>query len=116
MRFLLSILLIAILAAAAEYFLPWWTIAVVALIVALRVGYRPGKAFLMGFSGIALFWLIAILLRDIPNHHILSGRMATLFNLPGYAWFAVVTIVVGGLVGGLAALAGSLMAKPATVK
>lgn len=112
MRFVLSVILIAVLSAVAEYFLPWWTIAVVAFLVSLLTLMRPGKAFLAGFCGVALCWLIAALLRDIPNEHILSVRMAALFHLPNYALFIVVTIVVGGLVGGLAAWAGSLL-RPA---
>jgi hypothetical protein len=117
MRFFLSILLISILAAAAEYILPWWTIAIVSMVVALIAGYGAGRSFVMGFLGIAIFWLIAILLRDLPNHHILSRKMAALFPLGGYAsMFALVTIVVGGLIGGLAAMGGALLSKPARIK
>lgn len=109
MRLLTAIILIAILSAIAEWFLPWWMIAVVSFAVMLFMGLKPGKSFLAGFLGIAICWLIAALLHDIPNEHILSTRMASLFHLPGYGLFIAVTVFVGGLIGGLAALAGGLM-------
>ena len=108
MRFLLGMILIIILSAVAEYYLPWWTIAVVCFIVSFFAGLRPGRSFLMGFMGIAIFWLGASMMHDIANAHILSQKMATLFHLPNYGLFIGVTVLIGGLVGGLAAWAASL--------
>jgi len=109
MRLLLSILLIALLCAAAEYLLPWWVVAVVSFAVSLAVRQSMGRAFLMGFCGVGLCWLTAALLHDIANEHILSGRMAILFKLPNYGLFIVVTVFIGSLVGGLAAWGGALV-------
>src|SRR5580658_8683649 len=109
MRFLLAVMLIVFLSAIAEWFLPWWMIAVVSFIVSLLITMKPGKAFLAGFVGIGVFWLITSLLHDVPNEHILSARMAALFHLPNYGLFIVVTVFIGGLIGGLAALAGALL-------
>ena len=108
-RFLLSVILIAVLSALAEQWLPWWAIAVVSFMVAFVANQRPGKAFLMGFLGIAIFWLVDCIMHDIANEHILSTRMAALFHLPNYALFIVVTLFIGGLVGGLSAWAGALL-------
>ena len=109
MRFLLSVILIALLAAGAEYFMPWWSVAVVCFIVSLLIKQRAGRAFLAGFCGIALMWLVIALIHDIANDHILSTRMAALFHLPNYGLFIVVTVLIGGLVGGLSAWAGALL-------
>jgi len=109
MRFWLFVLLIALLAAVAEQFLPWWSVAVVAFVVSAFANPKPGRAFRAGFCGIGLCWLVAALLHDIANEHILSTRMAALFHLPNYALFIVVTVFVGGLVGGLSAWAGALI-------
>jgi len=111
MRLIISILLIAILAAFAEYFLPWWSAAIVCFIITLIVALRPGNAFLAGFIGIGIFWLIAALYHDIPNQHILSQRMAVLFKLPNYSLFILVTVLIGALVGGLAGWAGGLVRR-----
>jgi hypothetical protein len=109
MRFFITVILIALLSAAAEYFFPWWTIAVVCFLVSIFAKQRPGKAFWAGFSGIALFWFTAAMLHDVSNAHILSQRMAALFHLPHYSLFVLVTVLIGGLVGGLAALVGARM-------
>jgi len=107
MRFLLAVILITLSSAVAEWFLPWWMIAVVAFVVSLFMALKPGRAFLAGFAGIAIFWLIASLLHDVPNDHILSTRMAALFYLPNYGLFVAVTVLTGGSIGGLAAWAGA---------
>lgn len=111
MRFFAAVISIFLFSAIAEWFLPWWMVAVVAFIVAFVITLKPGKAFLAGFAGVAICWLTAALVRDVPNDHILSTRMAALFHLPGYTLFIVVTIFIGGLVGGLAAWAGALLNK-----
>ena len=109
MRFLLSVILIAIFSALAEFILPWWSVAIVAFLISLFVVQKSDKAFLMGFLGVGLCWLTAALLHDIANDHILSARMAVLFKLPNYSMFIGVTVFLGGLIGGLAAWAGALM-------
>ncbi len=109
MRFLLSVILIALLSGVAENFFSWWSIAVVSFIVAVFFSQKPGKSFLSGFCGVAVFWLVACLMHDMVNDHILSMRMAVLFHLPNYRLFIAVTVLIGGLVGGLSAWAGSLI-------
>ena len=49
MKFFISIVLIAMLSLAACLYLPWWSIAVAAFIVAAMVPLKPLKAFFAGF-------------------------------------------------------------------
>jgi hypothetical protein len=102
MRFLYSILIVAVLSAVAEYFLPWWSMAVVCFLVAIFMKWSGRKSFLMGFCGVGMLWLILALLRDVA-----------LFHLPNYGLFILVTVIIGGLVGGLAAWAGALLSPKA---
>jgi hypothetical protein len=111
MRFFLAVILIAILSGISEYFLPWWTVAVVSFVASMLLRFSPGRSFLVGFSGIGLLWLTAALLHDISNQHILSQKMAALFHLPGYALFVLVTVLICGLTGGMAAWAGALVRR-----
>ena len=113
MRFFLLVILIAIFSAVAGWLFPWWSVAVVAFFAALFVGGKHGLVFLAGFLGAGLCWGIMAVRQDVANAHILSTRMAALFHLPSYGMFIVVTIVTGGLVGGLAAWSGGLL-KPRT--
>ena len=107
MRFLLTILTIAVTAAIAEYILPWYFIAITAFIIGINARLTTAKAFLAGFIAIATLWLIFTLIADIPNHHILSTRMAKLFKLPHYTLYIAVTSLIGGLVGGLSTWSGA---------
>ncbi len=115
MRFLFSVLIIALLSAGAEFLLPWWSCAVVCFLVALFARQSGGRAFLIGFLGVGIFWLVAALLHDVANEHILSTRMAALFKLPNYWLFILVTVFIGGLVGGMAAWVGATL-KPNSIK
>ena len=51
MRLLLAVLLTALLSFIAGLFLPWWSIAPIAFLVALLLGLGVGRSFLAGFLG-----------------------------------------------------------------
>jgi hypothetical protein len=110
MKFILSILLIATLSFLAGLYLPWWSIAIIAFLVALFLPQRTGAAFLCGFLGIFLLWFIVAAWIDFANDHILSHKIAQLFPLGGSSFLLMlVTAFVGGLVGGFASMAGSAL-------
>jgi hypothetical protein len=109
MRTLIAILSIALLSAIATWILPWWMIAVVPFTVAAFM--KPSRPFLTGFAGIAILWLVWILFKDIPNDHILSTRIAKVFNLPNYILLIALNIFIGGLIGGLSAWSAHKMTK-----
>lgn len=111
MRFLLMVIFIAILSAAAELILPWWSVAIVSFVVSVLFVQKEDKAFLIGFSGVGLCWLVVALIRDFANDHILSNRMAMLLKLPGHGMLITLTVLIGALVGGFASWAGAYM-KP----
>ncbi|SMB94077.1 hypothetical protein SAMN00120144_2337 [Hymenobacter roseosalivarius DSM 11622] len=100
-------LLILLLGSIAQLFLPWWSITPVAFVLAFWLGRRGWGAFLAGFAGIGLGWLGMAAWLNIRNDGHLSHRVAELLPLGGNGWLLVlVTAVLGGLVGGMAALAG----------
>ena len=82
----------------------------VAFIVAALIHQRAGKAFLSGFLGLFLLWGILAFIIDQNNQHLLSAKVAELLPLGGSSFLLIlVTALIGGLVAGLAALAGSFM-------
>ncbi len=109
MRFILLLLIILVITPLAECFLPWWMIAVVPFLAAVAMNLRGGASFLAGFVGIGAFWFTAALMKDIPNAHLLSQRMAHLFKLGDYGIFLYVVAFIGALIGGLASWAGALI-------
>lgn len=104
------IVLTALLALAMGYFLPWWTIAVAAFIVAALIRQSPGLSFFTGFAAIFLLWLILCLVINGYNHGILAPKVAGLMSLGDSVFLLMlITATLGAIVGGLGALCGSLL-------
>jgi hypothetical protein len=112
MKFFISILITALLSFVAGIFLPWWTIAPAALIVAMCIHQSPFRSWLTGFLALFLLWGILALVIDAKNQHLLSYKLAEIFQLGGSSFLLVlVTALIGGLVAGFAALTGSYLRK-----
>jgi hypothetical protein len=108
MRFLLSFLLIVLLGFITGIFLPWWSIAIVAFLVALLLPQSLARSFLAGFSGIFFLWALVALWIDLKNESVLSVKIAELFPLQGSTMLLIfITALVGALVAGFAAMSGS---------
>jgi hypothetical protein len=101
--------LIALLSFLLQFFLPWWIISIVAFGVAFWKASSSGKAFLSGFLTIVLVWAIMSAFIHVRTDGILSNRIAALFNLPSSLLLILITSLIGGLVGGIAALSGYLV-------
>ena len=116
MKFVLSILLTAALSFLAGMFLPWWSIALIAFLVALLIPQKISSSFLSGLLGIFLLWTILMFWIDIKNNSVLSQKISELFKLGGSSILLIlVTALIGGLVGGFAAMAGSSLRPAAKV-
>lgn len=108
MRFLLQLIVIAILAFVLEMLLPWWSIAIAAFVGGLALNSRAN--FLAGFLGIGLLWLLYALMMDASSAAPLAERISKVLFINKPLLF-LITTVVGGLVGGFAATAGGALRK-----
>ncbi|RYF81800.1 MAG: hypothetical protein EOO03_16405 [Chitinophagaceae bacterium] len=70
-----------------------------------------GSAFWAGFAAVGLTWLAFALLKTLPNDNVLASKIAVVFQLPNWIFVLLITVVIGGLVGGLSCLSGSLLKK-----
>lgn len=111
MKFLVALLLTAILSFLAGIYIEWWWFfAVIAFVVAILVHQKAGKAFASGFLGLFLLWGGLAYWIDVKNESILSSKIADLLPLGGSSFLLVViTGFIGGIVAGLAALSGSYL-------
>ncbi|MFN8291672.1 MAG: hypothetical protein U0U70_15550 [Chitinophagaceae bacterium] len=114
MKFLTATLLTAILSFISGLFLPWWGIALAAFLMAAVIHQKAGKAFFAGLLGVFLIWAGLAWWIDMKNNSVLSHKIAGILPLGGNSILLIlVTGLVGGLVGGFAAMAGSsLRATP----
>ena len=107
MKLLLAVILTALLCFIAGLYLPWWSIAPIAFLVALLLGLGVGRSFLAGFLGVFLLWAVLAFWIDIKNNSVLSHKIAQLFPLGGSSVLLILlTALIGALVGGFAAMAG----------
>jgi hypothetical protein len=108
MKFLIQVIAIAVAAFVLELFLPWWSIT----IAAFAAGYllKSKQNFLAGFLAIALVWGVYSFLIDYNGAAPLADRVASILTINKTLLFFV-TALIGGLVGGFAALSGSLLKK-----
>ena len=110
MKFLVSVILIAILAFAIGLYMPWWSLALAAFAVTALIHQRAGLAFLTGFLALFLLWGILSFIIDQENQHVLSRKIAEVLPLGGNSLLLIlVTALVGGLVAGFAAMTGSYL-------
>ena len=112
MKFIVSILLIALLSVAACLYLPWWSIAIVAFIVAASIPQKPWKSFLTGFISLFLLWGSLSWYISSNNDHLLANKISMIILKKDNPYSLIlVTAMIGSLVAGFAALAGSYVRK-----
>jgi hypothetical protein len=105
MKFLIQIIATIIICFLLQTFLPWWTLTIGALGVAFAVGNKAWISFVAGFIGVGILWFGMAYYIDQTTHSILTEKVNKLLPLNSL----VLTTLIGGLVGGFAALTGALL-------
>jgi hypothetical protein len=112
MKFVSSLILNALLSFALCLYLPWWTVAIAAFLVAAFIPQSPGRSFLCGFIGVAILWAVLSISISSRNEHVLAHKVSLLIlktDSPSLLIF--VTVLIGALVAGFAALTASFLRK-----
>lgn len=105
---MLLAILIAITAWLLGFFLPWWSVVIPGFVFGGWLGKKSSSCFGYGFVGISGLWLLQTLTVQYGNTGILTARITELFNLP-HPWLMILlTILIGGLLGGFSTLTGYL--------
>jgi hypothetical protein len=112
MKLFVAILLTALLSFIVCLQFDWWAIAIVAFAVGVLVQQKAWKSFVAGFAGIFILWVALAEWIDMENGGILSQKIAALFGLgTNSVLLILIAGLIGGLVGGFAALSGSYIRK-----
>ena len=117
MKFIVAIFLHAFLAFAIGLYsqFPWWLFVGTSAIVAFFIMDTTAKSFFAGFLGVGALWAGLAFGKDLANAHLLSSKVAQILPLGGsYVALIAVTGIVGGLLGGFAALTGAFMRSKST--
>lgn len=108
-------IIIFIVTFCSAYLFTWWAVAIITFVAAFYAGKTNAQAFWSGFFGVALVWGVYALLKSVPNNHILATRVANMVQLHNWIYLLIITMIIGGLVGGMAALSG-LLVRQAVIK
>ena len=107
MKLIPQILAIVVVGFLAQLFLPWYSIAFVAFVFGYFL-YSESN-FLGGFIGVLILWAIKIFFTLNGAATDLADRMALIFPFKEKWIMIVVTLLIGALVGGMAALTGGYL-------
>lgn len=102
-------ILTALTAWILSFFLPWWSAFIPGLILGVLLGRSGWASFAWGAVGIGGYWLIQALYIHFASGGILTSRVATLFSLSSPVFIFIITVLIGGLIGGLSTLSGYLL-------
>ncbi len=101
---------IVLLGVLAQLLFPWWIIAVVALYVGYFVHESPGKSFAYGTAAVTLMWLTYAGIQSSMNGGLMSTSISGMTGGKLSATqLMVFTGILGGLVGGFAAMTGTML-------
>lgn len=110
MKFIVALLLTALLAFLGGLFLPFWSVVIAAFITGLLVYQSAIRSYFASFIGLFSLWAGLAWWMDNANESILSVRIAQLLPGPDNAIFVVLlTGFVAGLLGGMGALTGHFL-------
>lgn len=94
--------------AVGQGLLAWWSLPVLAALIALIFRMRPRPALLGGFLGGLLLWGGYAAILNAQNEGIMSGRIGELFGGLSGMLLVLFTGLFGGIFASLGAWTGSL--------
>jgi len=110
MRMLVTLIATLVLAGTMGLWLPFWSLALAAAVVAYVVHPGGWSAFLAGLLAGAMLWGGLAYGMDAANAGILSARVGALFGTAGTG-MVLITAALGGLLAGLGAALGDRLHK-----
>lgn len=109
-KFISTILLIALLSFASCLYTPWWSIAVVAFVISVVIWLKPYLSFLAAFVALLLLWGGLAWYISAANNDLLAHKMSlVVINKDAPGMLIGLTALIGGATAGFAALSGSLL-------
>ncbi|MFY0625653.1 MAG: hypothetical protein JXR07_05135 [Reichenbachiella sp.] len=87
--------------------MPWWCLIIVAFIITFLLVGNNFNAFLSGFLGAGLLWMIMAWKVDVETTSIISLKIVELFDVAETNMLVIASGVVGGIAGGFGAVTGN---------
>jgi len=101
---------VIILVFVMGYLFEWWTVAIASFIGGAILGKSSGETFVKGMVAVIIVWLLMVCYYHFSTQGILSNKIAQILPVGGNVTvLIVVTVLIGGIVGGWAAMSGFLV-------
>ena len=97
---ILSNLALAMAYVVLPLFLPWWSVAIAALVFGY-LATNARRAFSLASSILALVWGVWAQVHNVANAGLLAGKIGALFGGISSIQLVLITAALGGLIGGL---------------
>jgi hypothetical protein len=105
---------IFVLGFAAHSFFPWWSIAVVAFLVGVWQSESALKSFTYGTLAVTLLWTIYAGYQTQQNGGLISEAVGKMLGGLSGTQLLLGTGLIGGIVGGIAAMTGTFFRQVLT--
>ncbi len=110
----MNYIIILIVSAVAQYFLPWWVVAPISFGIAAWKSDTALGAYGSAAAAISTLWVGYATFLNMSNEGIMVQKIAGLFsenlkflkNLPATPTFFAIMTIIGSQVAGLSAMAG----------
>ena len=110
----MNYIIILIISAIAQYFLPWWIIAPISFGIAAWKSATARGAYISAAAAVASLWIGYAIFLNITNDGIMIQKIGGLFSenlkflkkLPVTPTFFTIMTIIGSQVAGLSAIAG----------
>ncbi|WP_162555706.1 hypothetical protein [Reichenbachiella versicolor] len=86
---------------------PWWSLILMAAAIAFVFPSNNINAFLSGFLGVGLLWLIMAWKIDVETESVLSVKVAELLMMDDTNMLVLLSGIIGAFAGGLGAFTGN---------
>ena len=107
MKFIIRLILIAVLAYFLPFYFPWWINLLIGLVVGLAIPGNGWNLFNAGFLGGGLVWLAYAIKLDYDTQSIMTNKILVLVGLSDPLMLLLGAGLIGGLSAGFGALAGT---------
>jgi len=110
----MTYIIILIVSAVAQFFLPWWIIAPISFAIGAWRAESSKVAYWAGAGAVATLWIIYASYLNFSSGGVMLDKIGSLFseslkflkNLPFTVSFFTIMTIIGSQVGGFSALAG----------
>jgi hypothetical protein len=103
----ISTLFIVFLGLLCHFFLPWWSLAIIAALAGILFHHTAAAAFGAGFVAGSLLWYGSAFYHNSLDMGVFSAKMGEILHLKGWQLLSA-TGTIGGLIAGFGAMTGVL--------